>query len=174
MILGEQIYLTALDPANADQAWRWFTDPEVIRFLYPNRPFTRMAAERFYEETEKEAWGEGYAADAVRVCLRIVFYTLGLHRVYLTCAAENDRALPMYARMGFREVGVQREAMFKEGRYIDLVVFDMLDREFRELYGDWDASRTHWPDAADIARVHGEEAGHAGQPRATHAEEASS
>ena len=40
----------------------------------------------------------------------------------------------MYKRVGFVETGRERERIHREGRFVNHVVFDMLDPEFRARY----------------------------------------
>lgn len=83
----------------------------------------------------KEDWGKGFGFDAIVTCLRYAFDTLGLHSVKIRAQADHARALGLYRRVGFVEVGRERENVFMRGRFVDHVVLDMMDREFRERYG---------------------------------------
>jgi RimJ/RimL family protein N-acetyltransferase len=58
--------------------------------------------------------------------LQHAFGDLNIHRVYLSVLADNARAIRLYERIGFRHEGVQREAVFKCGRYIDLLTMAAL------------------------------------------------
>lgn len=87
---------------------------------------------------ERRAWGRGYAGDALRALLRHAFTPpesggLGLHKVYLSVFAENAGARRVYARCGFREDGILREDMFRDGRWHDQILMSVLDREFAAL-----------------------------------------
>lgn len=79
---------------------------------------------------ERGAWGQGYGTDAVRVMLRYLFDEVNLNRVYLTVDEENDRAMRLYERCGFRREGVSRKARFKNGRYRNDVTMAVLKREW--------------------------------------------
>jgi RimJ/RimL family protein N-acetyltransferase len=83
----------------------------------------------------KEDWGKGFGFDAIVTCLRYAFDTLGLHTVKIRAHADHSRALELYRRVGFVEVGRERETVFQDGRFADYVALDMIDREFRERYG---------------------------------------
>ena len=83
----------------------------------------------------KEDWGTGFGFDAIVTCLRYAFDTLGLHTVKIRAHADHARAGELYRRVGFAEVGRERETVFQEGRFADYVVLDIVDREFRERYG---------------------------------------
>jgi len=85
----------------------------------------------------KEDWGQGYGAEAIVTCLHFAFDTLGLHSVRLRAHQDHGRGLGLYRRVGFVEVGREREAVFQHGRFADYVVLDILDREFRDRYGSY-------------------------------------
>jgi RimJ/RimL family protein N-acetyltransferase len=82
----------------------------------------------FIGETEHRS--KGYGAEAIRLLLNYGFHTLNLHTVQLYVNSKNARAIACYKKCGFREVGRRREAIFMDGRYVDRVVMDILDREF--------------------------------------------
>jgi RimJ/RimL family protein N-acetyltransferase len=81
---------------------------------------------------EKQYWGQGYGGEALDLLLRIAFDGLNLHKVWLTCAAYNERGLRAYRRIGFREEGRLRDDRFVDGRYHDTVVMSILEHEWRE------------------------------------------
>ena len=79
---------------------------------------------------ERDAWGRGYGTDTMRTMLRYLFDEVNLNRVYLTVDEENDRAVRLYERCGFRREGVGRNARFKNGRYRNDVTMAVLKREW--------------------------------------------
>lgn len=79
---------------------------------------------------EKELWGKGYGREAIRVLLRYAFFELGLNRVELETFAFNERAWRCYRAVGFKEVGVRRQAFFRNGAFHDVIVMDLLAQEF--------------------------------------------
>ncbi len=102
-----------------------------IKDIHP----THRRAEMGLVIGSKQDWGKGYGFDAVVTCLRYAFDTRGLHTVKIRAHSAHTRALELYRRVGFVEVGRERETVFREGRFDDFVVFDIIDREFRERYG---------------------------------------
>jgi len=82
----------------------------------------------------KVDWGKGYGCDAIVTCLGFAFLTLGLHSVCIKTDEHHDRALELYRRIGFVETGREREWIYREGRFTDHVVFDMLEPEYRARY----------------------------------------
>ena len=57
---------------------------------------------------------------------------LGLHNIMLATAAWNQRAIRVYTKVGFREVGRRRGAGVTMGRRYDAVFMDLLASEFRQ------------------------------------------
>ena len=80
---------------------------------------------------EKQYWGKGYGSDAARVLLRFAFDEMNLHRVQLTVYEDNVRAIRAYEKCGFRQEGRLRDAIFRKGRYYDMLLMSTLSDEFR-------------------------------------------
>ena len=84
---------------------------------------------------ERGAWGQGYAREALRVLLRHAFAPpeeggLGLHKVFLSVFAENLAARRVYLACGFREDGVLRDDMYRDGAWHDQILMSVLADEF--------------------------------------------
>jgi len=83
---------------------------------------------------DREHQGRGFGRDALVTALRFAFDTLGLHRVAIKARHDNERGLRLYRSVGFKEVGVEREVDYAEGRFHDVICFDLLEPEFREVH----------------------------------------
>lgn len=81
----------------------------------------------------KTEWGKGYGTIAERLTLQHAFHDLNLHRVFLTVFADNERVIRIHEKYGFRVEGVLKEAVFKGGRYRDLVSMAITSDEFAAL-----------------------------------------
>ncbi len=84
---------------------------------------------------EKQHWGKGYGGEALEMLQAIAFNNLNLHKLWLTCAAYNERGLRAYRRIGFREDGRLRDDRFLDGRYHDTIVMSILEHEWRAAIG---------------------------------------
>jgi len=82
---------------------------------------------------ERENRGKGYGAEALRLILDYGFKTLNLHNVTLTVHSDNEAGIACYRKVGFKEIGRQRESVFKDGRYLDLVYMDVLEDSFQTV-----------------------------------------
>ena len=81
---------------------------------------------------EKSYWGRGYGEEAVRLALDYGFNVLNLNSVELGVYAFNLRAIRCYEKVGFRRIGVHREARIVAGVSQDTISMDLLASEFGE------------------------------------------
>jgi aminoglycoside 6'-N-acetyltransferase len=76
--------------------------------------------------------GQGLGSEAIRVLARHLFDERGHHRLTIDPAADNERAIRAYERVGFRRVGVMREyERAGDGTWHDGLLMDLLASEFR-------------------------------------------
>ncbi len=73
----------------------------------------------------------GYGTDTMRTACRVAFGVMNLNRVQLTVYDWNPRAIRVYEKVGFQHEGIQRQAVFKAGRWNDLVFMSILRGELR-------------------------------------------
>src|SRR3712207_9579419 len=59
------------------------------------------------------------------------FLELGLNRVGIACAVENEKSCAIPERLGFRNEGVQRQAEWLYDRFVDHVGYAVLASEWR-------------------------------------------
>ena len=74
-------------------------------------------------------WGKGLGRACTEAVITYGFDQLGLNRIHLTVLASNERALRLYRGLGFVEEGRMRQAQFKDGRYLDVVVMGLLRQD---------------------------------------------
>jgi RimJ/RimL family protein N-acetyltransferase len=80
---------------------------------------------------DRRYWGKGYGREAITLLLEFAFRYRNMHRVWLTTSAGNERALRAYRACGFAEEGRQRQHVWVDGRYQDLVYMGILREEWR-------------------------------------------
>ena len=76
---------------------------------------------------------EGYGTETIQLLLKFAFDELRLHRVMLRLDLENERALHVYEKCGFKECGLEHETSWIEGKWHDTLTMEILDREY---YGE--------------------------------------
>jgi aminoglycoside 6'-N-acetyltransferase len=78
---------------------------------------------------------QGLGSEALAVLARHLFTERGHHRLIIDPAAENERAIRAYARVGFRPVGLMREyERGPDGTWHDGLLMDLLAHEFLEAH----------------------------------------
>jgi diamine N-acetyltransferase len=60
-----------------------------------------------------------------------VFGEYRAHRFFLDVFVDNDRARHVYETFGFREEGVMRDAIYRDGAYHSLVLMSLLESEYQ-------------------------------------------
>lgn len=83
---------------------------------------------------QKENRGKGLGSYAIKEILTHAFDNLNLHRVELSLLSTNS-VIYLYEKMGFLKEGVKKQAVYKNGKYIDVIEMAILKERFIELYG---------------------------------------
>jgi RimJ/RimL family protein N-acetyltransferase len=76
--------------------------------------------------------GAKIADTAARLFQRHLFDDLGFHRVQMEIYGFNERAMRHAERAGFTREGVRRKAYWRNEKWIDGVLYGMLDDELAE------------------------------------------
>lgn len=88
----------------------------------------RAADLAYYVLTEFQ--GRGYATAAAELLVGYAFDELNAHSVLATVQADNDASERVLEKLGFQQVGRQRDNFYKDGAYRDVTVWDLLAPEF--------------------------------------------
>lgn len=75
----------------------------------------------------------GYGTEAARLMIDYGFNQLNLHRINSSALAFNKRSINMHLKLGFKKEGRQRQKIFKNGGYIDEVLFGLLREEWKKM-----------------------------------------
>ncbi|MGN6275510.1 MAG: GNAT family N-acetyltransferase [Solirubrobacterales bacterium] len=78
----------------------------------------------------EHAQGKGTMTTVVRALVDHAFSEWNLHRIEIHCAPANYRSRAIPKRLGFREEAVLREPELVGGRYLDTVVYGVLEDEW--------------------------------------------
>ncbi len=78
-------------------------------------------------EHRNKGWGQ----EAIGLLLAFAFDELNLHRVELTVFSYNEPAIHLYEKLGFTQDGAQREHLQRGGQRYDMLIYSMLEQEWR-------------------------------------------
>jgi RimJ/RimL family protein N-acetyltransferase len=78
----------------------------------------------------KAYWNQGYGREAMLLLLKHGFNTLNLNRIYLQVYETNERAIHVYEKAGFVLEGRQRQARYRDGKYIDVLLMSVIKSEW--------------------------------------------
>jgi RimJ/RimL family protein N-acetyltransferase len=68
---------------------------------------------------EKDHWRKGYATEAMQLRTRYAFRELNLHKLLTEVDTDNEASKKALERNGYRAVGIRREQTFREGKWKD-------------------------------------------------------
>ena len=75
---------------------------------------------------DQDQQGKGHGSQALDLCLKFCWSELNLNRLYLLVMADNQRALSCYTRVGFVKEGTLRQAVYRNGAYVDGILMSVL------------------------------------------------
>ena len=94
-----------------------------LNVFNPRPAYAHVADFSIYVGREARGAGVGRALLAVLIERA---RELGYHKLVLAAFPHNGAGMRLYARFGFREVGVYREQGLLDGRWVDVVIMEQL------------------------------------------------
>lgn len=85
---------------------------------------------------KKEIRTRGLATDAWMTLMRYAFEELRLNRINGSALAYNAASLRVCEKVGFKVEGTQRQAVYKGGRYVDVVMMGCLRGDYEKLLSE--------------------------------------
>ncbi len=76
--------------------------------------------------------GKGYGTEAFLTFIDYLFEQQNFHRIWFLVSEANDQARKLYEKVGFKQEGKQREAIFRDGKYWDYISMSLLEAEWRK------------------------------------------
>ena len=74
--------------------------------------------------------GRGLMTEAIQAVLRFGFERMGLHRIEAKCMVQNRASERVMQKAGMKFEGIMRDGIFAKGRYHDLKVYAVLEKEW--------------------------------------------
>lgn len=90
-----------------------------------------------YDKAELAYWigpsfqGRGFATEACRAVIDYAFRVMQLNKLGVAHDSENAASAALIERLGFRRIGVEYRHFAKGGRWVDHVVYELLNRDYR-------------------------------------------
>jgi len=77
-------------------------------------------------------WGKGIGREVSAAVLAYGFDELNMNRIELSVIASNTRAERLYQGLGFVREGLKRQAQYRAGEYVDVILMAILRSERRK------------------------------------------
>ena len=85
---------------------------------------------------DKSMWRKGIASEAMQLRTRYCFRELNLHKIRTRAFMENEASKRSLQKAGYRQSGIQREEMYREGRYHDIWCGEVLRQDWERAQAD--------------------------------------
>jgi len=81
----------------------------------------------------RESRGQGFAAEAQRLVCGYLFNHCNMNKLYCEIFVDNTESVQLYKRLGFKQEGLLRNHVFRNGLYEDVIVMALMYSEFQDL-----------------------------------------
>jgi ribosomal-protein-alanine N-acetyltransferase len=79
---------------------------------------------------EKDYWRGGYGMEAAQLIVEYGFRRLNLHRIYCGTIQGNQGMIKLAHKLKMTEEGTRRQAIYKDGVYVDIIEYGVLSNEY--------------------------------------------
>ena len=84
---------------------------------------------------DKSMWRKGIASEAIALRTAFCFRELNLHKIRTRVFMENEASKRALQKAGYRESGIQREEMYRDGRFRDIWMGEV-------MHEDWERAQS--------------------------------
>lgn len=84
----------------------------------------------------KEIRTRGLATDAWMTLMKYAFTELRLNRINGSALAYNAASLRVCEKVGFKIEGTQRQAVYKNGEFVDVILMGCLKSDYEKLISE--------------------------------------
>jgi hypothetical protein len=125
------------DKALSDDSWQYFVmKPNgedkiigVIGLVYIHPIY--KTAEFAISIGDENYRNGGFGSDALRTIIKYGFEELNLNRIWCE-VYSNNKAIDVYRHIGFKDEGLLRQTVYKNGQYHDSYILGMLKDEWQK------------------------------------------
>lgn len=79
----------------------------------------------------KDFWKKGVGFDAASLMVHHGFKALNLHRIYCGTSQKNTGMQKLAERLGFKQEGILRDDLYKNGAYENIIKYGLLETEYK-------------------------------------------
>lgn len=79
-------------------------------------------------------WGKGLMTEAASAVVRFAFEKIGLHKVATRCFVDNTASRRVIEKVGFRFVGRAEDDVWRDGRWITQLLYEMTSPEWPDVH----------------------------------------
>ena len=81
---------------------------------------------------DKSLWRKGVASEAMALRTAFCFRELNLHKIKTRAFVENEASKRALQKAGYRESGIQREEMYKDGGWHDIWMGEVMREDWEK------------------------------------------
>ena len=78
----------------------------------------------------KKFWNKGYGTEALMLLMDYGFKALNLNNIFLRVFEYNKRAIKCYEKIGFKHIGIRRNAIYRNMERHNMIYMDILENEY--------------------------------------------
>jgi len=142
-------FLTIIPPLTYEQEQKWYeemcSDDTKINFSIDLNETDELIGmcgfniNRIYKCAhlgiiigEKKYWNKGYGTECLKLLINHIFSNYEFERIELDVFEYNLMAIRCYEKVGFVKEGIKRNAIFKKGKYQNIVMMSILRSEWKK------------------------------------------
>lgn len=70
---------------------------------------------------------KGIANDVINLMTKYAFEQLQMHQIYVTITADNKKSIDLFHKLGFENIGKQKDWLFCKGQYKDELLLQLIN-----------------------------------------------
>lgn len=78
---------------------------------------------------DKDYWSKGYGSDSLKVLIKFIFEEVNMNKIKLKVFSFNTRAIACYKKVGFKEEGILKKELYRNGKYHDEILMAIFKSE---------------------------------------------
>ncbi|MFX1594147.1 MAG: GNAT family N-acetyltransferase [Promethearchaeota archaeon] len=101
----------------------------IIYFMVKGGPYNLVEIGYYMIMSERK---KGYCTEALKLFVDFLFLSRAIERIQATTDNKNGVSQRVLEKAGFAKEGIMRKAVFMKGDYVDITLFSILRKEWKE------------------------------------------